>query len=136
MPIRPLILGQEPQSARAVLMVRPASFGFNPQTAPSNAFQQAPDSARGVRAAGSRWPNSTPWRRRCERRGRGSAGRRRHATPPKPDAIFPNNWVSFHYDGTVALYPMLAPNRRLERREDISSRWCARGGSTFRAPSI
>jgi hypothetical protein len=39
--------------------------------------------------------------------------------PEKPDAIFPNNWVSFHRDGTVALYPMLAPNRRLERREDI-----------------
>ena len=39
--------------------------------------------------------------------------------PPKPDAIFPNNWVSFHGDGTVTLYPMLAPNRRAERREDI-----------------
>jgi hypothetical protein len=39
--------------------------------------------------------------------------------PAKPDAVFPNNWVSFHLDGTVALYPMLAPNRRSERREDI-----------------
>jgi hypothetical protein len=39
--------------------------------------------------------------------------------PAKPDAVFPNNWVSFHFDGTVALYPMLAPNRRCERREDI-----------------
>jgi hypothetical protein len=39
--------------------------------------------------------------------------------PAKPDAIFPNNWVSFHFDGTVALYPMLAPNRRCERREEI-----------------
>jgi hypothetical protein len=39
--------------------------------------------------------------------------------PAKPDAIFPNNWVSFHFDGTVALYPMLAPNRRSERREEI-----------------
>ncbi len=36
-----------------------------------------------------------------------------------PDSIFPNNWVSFHADGTVALYPMFAENRRLERREDI-----------------
>jgi hypothetical protein len=39
--------------------------------------------------------------------------------PHTPDAIFPNNWVSFHANGTVCLYPMYAPNRRLERREDI-----------------
>ena len=39
--------------------------------------------------------------------------------PPKPDAIFPNNWVSFHADGTVVLYPMEAVNRRTERRHDI-----------------
>ncbi len=36
-----------------------------------------------------------------------------------PDALFPNNWVSFHADGRIALYPMQAPNRRSERREDI-----------------
>lgn len=41
------------------------------------------------------------------------------ATPQKPDAIFPNNWISFHEDGTVVLYPMMAANRRLERRTDI-----------------
>jgi len=44
------------------------------------------------------------------------------ASPEKPDAIFPNNWVSFHSDGSVVLYPMLAANRRLERREDIIGR--------------
>ena len=36
-----------------------------------------------------------------------------------PDSVFPNNWVSFHNDGTMAIYPMFAENRRLERREDI-----------------
>ena len=36
-----------------------------------------------------------------------------------PDSIFPNNWVSFHCNGDIALYPMFAPNRRLERREDV-----------------
>ena len=41
------------------------------------------------------------------------------ATPSTPDSIFPNNWVSFHADGRVALYPMFAPNRRQERRQDI-----------------
>jgi len=39
--------------------------------------------------------------------------------PHTPDSIFPNNWVSFHTDGTVILYPMKAKNRRLERRPDI-----------------
>src|SRR6266404_762740 len=83
--------GQEPQSAGAVLMVRPACFGFNPETAASNAFQHSADSPGGAETQ----------------------------QPVKPDAIFPNNWVSFHFDGTVALYPMLAPNRRSERREDV-----------------
>jgi hypothetical protein len=39
--------------------------------------------------------------------------------PDTPDALFPNNWVSFHQDATVALYPMFAENRRLERREAV-----------------
>jgi hypothetical protein len=41
------------------------------------------------------------------------------ASPPTPDSIFPNNWVSFHADGTVVLYPMMAPCRRRERRRDV-----------------
>ena len=39
--------------------------------------------------------------------------------PDTPDSIFPNNWVSFHENGDVALYPMFAENRRVERREEI-----------------
>ena len=39
--------------------------------------------------------------------------------PKTPDSIFPNNWVSFHIDGEIVLYPMYAKNRRLERRNDI-----------------
>ena len=42
--------------------------------------------------------------------------------PPKPDAVFPNNWVSFHRDGTVVLYPLQAPNRRDERRAGAARR--------------
>src|ERR1700730_1202216 len=115
----PVHSGQEPQSARAVLMVRPASFGFNPQTAASNAFQQAADS-----------PDEDEAPRLVLIEFDGLAGALQRAGvevliasdtphPAKPDAIFPNNWVSFHFDGTVALYPMLAPNRRCERREEI-----------------
>lgn len=40
-------------------------------------------------------------------------------TPDTPDSIFPNNWISFHEDGRIGLYPMFAPNRRAERREEI-----------------
>ena len=109
---------QEPQSTRALLMVRPASFGSNPQTAASNAFQHA--------AAGT----ATEWQglalaefedvaRALQRAGAEVLISEDTRSPAKPDAIFPNNWVSFHADGTVVLYPMLAPNRRLERREDV-----------------
>ncbi len=100
-------------------MVRPASFGFNPQTAASNAFQHAPDSGTP--------PDSAAL---ALREFDGLAGALHHAgvevliaadspQPAKPDAIFPNNWMSTHADGTVALYPMLAANRRAERRHDI-----------------
>jgi hypothetical protein len=111
--------GQEPQSAAAVLMVRPANFGFNSQTAASNAFQQAPAPNGGgetLRLAQSEFDGVAQALQRA-----GVEVLMAHDTPQpvKPDAIFPNNWVSFHADGTVVLYPMLAPNRRWERREDI-----------------
>ncbi len=47
--------------------------------------------------------------------------------PSTPDSIFPNNWISFHENGDVALYPMFAENRRLERREDILEALEAKG---------
>jgi hypothetical protein len=118
----------EPQCAAAVLMVRPARFGFNSQTAPSNSFQRLPPAdapselqalalrefdglAGGLRGAGVKVmvADDTP-------------------LPAKPDAIFPNNWVSFHGDGTVVLYPMLAPNRRSERRDDVLRQVSGDGG--------
>src|SRR5262249_6385165 len=107
------------QLPSAVVMVRPASFGFNPDTAPSFMFQrEITDNSR----------------KEIERRARMEfdilAGRLREAGVEvlifddkedlnTPDAVFPNNWVSFHRDGTVVLYPMLAPSRRPERRRDI-----------------
>src|SRR5262245_3754438 len=107
------------QLPTAVVMVRPASFGFNPDTAPSFMFKREITDAN---------------RKEIERRARIEfdllAGRLRDAGAEvivlednedlkTPDAVFPNNWVSFHHDGTVVLYPMLAPSRRPERRRDI-----------------
>lgn len=105
----------ERQCADAVLMIRPARFGANPETAGSNRFQQGGSNAgtaalarqefdglvSGLRAAGVevQVAEDTP-------------------EPAKPDACFPNNWVSFHADGSVVLYPMMAPSRRAERRRE------------------
>ena len=103
------------QCADALLMVRPARFGYNPDTAATNAFQR-PDTTGDAAAAG-----------RAEFDGLATAlageGVRLCIVedtpdPRKPDALFPNNWVSFHEDGTVVLYPLQAASRRPERRRD------------------
>jgi hypothetical protein len=125
----------EPQSAAAVLMIRPAHFGFNPETAPSNAFQHRPTSpaASGTppeiqREALREFDRLAD---RLQRAGVNVVVAHDTEEPVKPDAIFPNNWVSFHADGTVVLYPMLAPNRRAERRDDVIGEVTRQGG--FRA---
>lgn len=110
---------EEHQSAADVLMIRPLQFAGNPQTAESNRFQHsAPHlSAAQVQAAAAQEFDDLADALR-------TAGVRVHAfddtaQPHTPDSIFPNNWVSFHADGTVVLYPMLAENRRQERRSDL-----------------
>jgi hypothetical protein len=119
--------GREQQSAGAVLMVRPARFGCNAQTAASNAFQARP----GTEAED---PQSMVLgefhglAQTLERAGVEVFIAPDSDQPAKPDAIFPNNWVSFHHDGTVALYPMLAPNRRWERRDEVLQQVVREGG--------
>lgn len=100
-------------------MVRPAHFGYNHETAENNAFQsENPDlTPEQVQAKAVREFDEFVSRLR-------QAGVNVHvaddtASPLKPDAVFPNNWVTFHQDGTVATYPMHAPTRRHERREEI-----------------
>lgn len=110
-------------------MVRPASFGYNPETAASNRFQHESPGAAGADTAAAR--------RELE----GLAGAlisdgvrvcmaEDTAEPPKPDAVFPNNWVSFHEDGTVVLYPMQAQSRRHERRRELIDQVTDRLGFT------
>jgi hypothetical protein len=125
----------EAQSAAAVLMIRPASFGFNPQTAASNAFQQSPEAPSHAPAErGAAEIQSLALQEfdrladALERSGVAVIVAHDTQEPVKPDAIFPNNWVSFHADGTVVLYPMLALNRRVERREDLIGEVVAAGG--------
>ncbi|WP_199798307.1 arginine deiminase-related protein [Hymenobacter lapidiphilus] len=107
------------QAASTVFVVRPARFGFNAETAESNNFQQVPTNlsaadaeARAVAEFGALVETL---------RSRGVQVRVFDDTPApaKPDAVFPNNWLSLHADGRAVLYPMCAPNRRPERRPDI-----------------
>jgi len=107
------------QCADAVLMVRPRAFGYNPETAATNTFQRPQDLVNDAGAA-------TQARAEFERLAQalGSEGISVCAVddtpqPAKPDAVFPNNWLSFHDDGTLVLYPMQSASRRLERRQDI-----------------
>jgi hypothetical protein len=118
---------REQQSAGAVLMVRPARFGCNPQTAASNAFQAKP----GTGGEDTQSVVLEEFHGLAEALGRAGVEvliAPDSDQPPKPDAIFPNNWVSFHHDGTVALYPMLAPNRRWERRDEVLEQVVREGG--------
>lgn len=109
---------REPQTAAAVLLVAPAWFAGNPQTAGSNRFQVKSQAAL-QNPHDSAVLEFNALALALERAEITTCIFRDTLEPHKPDAIFPNNWVSFHHDGTVVLYPMMAPNRRLERRIDV-----------------
>ena len=112
---------KEAQCTDTILMVRPANFGFNEETAANNAFQdnhteltkhEISDLAirefdgmvDGLRAEGVKVVVIQDT-----------------SEPLKTDAVFPNNWMSTHEDGSCLWYPMFSPNRRKERRDDIMS---------------
>jgi hypothetical protein len=97
-------------------MVRPAQFGFNAQTACSNRFQR--DESAAIEP-GHALLEFASFASALAESGVRTCVVDDTAQPAKPDAVFPNNWVSFHRDGTIVLYPMQAGNRRLERRMDI-----------------
>jgi hypothetical protein len=107
------------QCAGAVLMIRPAAFDYNPETAGTNSLQrQAGDAgARGNNVRAKEEFQRVV--RALESEGVTVCALDDTPLPPKPDAVFPNNWVTFHADGTVVLYPMFAENRRRERRKDL-----------------
>jgi hypothetical protein len=104
-------------------MIRPAAFGFNEETADSNAFQHRPGSggedggSAAIRA--SALVEFDDLVRVLDGAGVEAVVFEDTAEPAKPDAVFPNNWITFHPDGTVVLYPMQARVRRLERRPDV-----------------
>jgi hypothetical protein len=111
-------MDDERQITSHIVMVRPHCFGPNAETSASNFFQKLPTrSAEDIRAqAVSEFDNMV---QTLEGAGVDPIVFEDTDSPLKPDAVFPNNWVSFHADGTVCLYPMESPNRRTERRTGI-----------------
>jgi len=105
------------QSTSNLLMIRPVSFGFNEQTAGSNAFQNRDDNNREAQRKALKEFNG--FVHTLRENGVNVTVIDDTEEPHTPDSIFPNNWASFHADGNIFLYPMQAENRRLERREDI-----------------
>jgi hypothetical protein len=106
------------QSTNSVLMIRPGRFYPNPETAADNAFQRNADGASDAltQLARKEFDAAVQTLR--------AAGVNVHVfedttEPEKPDAVFPNNWISTHHDGRVALFPMYSALRRRERRQDI-----------------
>lgn len=113
-----MISSIESQLASAVLMIRPKRFESNPLTAESNRFQSS-QSVSPEQLQNSAANEFEAIADALSAKGVTVIRFDDTAEPHTPDSIFPNNWVSFHGDGTVVLYPMEAVNRRTERRRDI-----------------
>ena len=109
---------RESQLASSVLMIRPARFESNPQTAASNRFQGKTDASPDEQQE-SALVQFDDLVSDLGTNGIEAIVVEDTSEPRTPDSIFPNNWVSFHADGRVVLYPMEADNRRTERRMDI-----------------
>jgi hypothetical protein len=106
------------QTSSTILMVRPANFGFNPETAESNFYQKR--DARSPEAINiAAQEEFDGFVQSLEEKGVHVLVVEDSEEPKKTDAVFPNNWFSTHENGKVVLYPMFSPNRRHERRMDI-----------------
>ncbi|RYE59670.1 MAG: amidinotransferase [Sphingobacteriales bacterium] len=104
------------QTTSHILMIRPVDFKFNEQTAGNNKFQQASEQNDIQQQALQEFDGFVAMLRS---NGIDVTIIDDTLEPATPDSIFPNNWVSFHEDGSVFLYPMFSENRRLERRKEI-----------------
>lgn len=107
------------QITDTILMVRPARFVYNEETAANNAFQtndRSRSQSEIEQAAQAEFDGFVERLRACGVR---VIVAQDSPEPAKPDAVFPNNWVSFHHDGHIITYPMFSQLRRLERREEV-----------------
>lgn len=119
----------ESQTSGTVLMVRPAAFGFHAEAARSNAFAFAAAGEDSVPSARQEFDALADTLRA---QGLVVVILDDSPNPPKPDAVYPNNWVSFHGDGTMILYPMATAARRPERRGEAIKRLLGDHGFAIR----
>jgi hypothetical protein len=120
-------MSEESQLASSVLMIRPIRFESNPMTAESNRFQGKSNANPDTLNAIAQGEFDALAAALCEA-GVNVVIVDDTVEPHTPDSVFPNNWVSFHGDGRVVLYPMEAENRRTERRSDIVERLHSENG--------
>lgn len=107
------------QAPEAVMMIKPVNFGFNEQTAGTNSFQQKDETLKATAIQEKALNQFNAFVDRLKSKNIEVIVFDDTPEPHKPDSIFPNNWISFHHDGTVVMYPMYAANRRLERRSEF-----------------
>ncbi len=137
----PPTFSAQPPLTGTVLLVRPVAFGFNPETAMTNAFQKRPNADLGAEPnakskseiAAQALAEFDAFAAQLRGAGLRVIVFQDPGSPSTPDSIFPNNWVSFHGGGRAVLYPMHAPNRRAERRLAVFELLTAEG---FSYPSI
>jgi len=110
---------QTRQITNTILMVRPANFGFNTETARNNAFQTNDTSLKPAETSAQARAEFDAFVEKLRAAGVRIIVVEDTATPLKYDAVFPNNWFSTHADGTLITYPIYADMRREERRADV-----------------
>ncbi|RXK62176.1 amidinotransferase [Lacibacter luteus] len=104
------------QTTSHILMIKPVAFDFNAETAVNNAFQQKGSNNGAQQKAEAEFDGFV---QKLTAAGIDVTVVQDTAVPHTPDSIFPNNWISFHNDGTIILYPMYAVNRRAERKQHV-----------------
>ncbi len=113
------LCGMSKQAAKRIMMMRPKHFGFDPSTARSNSFQnqEGAEDISSIESLAKQEFEQAVIKLRSEGIDVIALDDTDH--PVKPNAVFPNNWVSFHEDGRVLLYPMMTESRRSERRDEV-----------------
>jgi hypothetical protein len=107
------------QTTNSILMIRPVAFRMNEQTAVNNYYQKVIDGLMPATVNAKAQQEFDAFVSKLKAVGVDVIVVEDTLNPDTPDSIFPNNWISFHENGDIALFPMFAENRRLERREDI-----------------
>jgi len=107
------------QTTNSILMIRPVAFRMNEQTAVNNYYQKVLDGLSPETVNAKAQAEFDAFVNKLRKVGVNVVVVDDTLEPNTPDSIFPNNWISFHENGDVVLYPMFAENRRAERREDI-----------------